>query len=304
MTKPVPKVKKPHIPVLLEDVLEGCAGIPFSKGWFVDGTLGRAGHAVAILEKFSDAKILGLDQDQDAIDFVAAEFSSLIGAGRLDLSRVNFENFSSAVEGRPIVGALLDLGVSSPQLDQAERGFSFYHDGPLDMRMDKSREMTAAILVNTWSDHELAEIFRTYGEVRRPERAAQALVEERKKQKFETTGQLSKFFERLDGWYKKGHHPATNYFQAIRIAVNDELGVLEKTLPKIVENLVDGGRLLVITFHSLEDRITKYVFRDLEEAGKIFLVNKKVIQSSWDEKKKNPRSRSAKLRIIQKGQRS
>jgi len=197
----------------------------------------------------------------------------------------------------------LDFGVSSPQLDQAHRGFSFYNEGPLDMRMNQSQELSAAVVVNQWSEPELVEIFRTYGEVRRPDRAARALVEQRRETPFQTTLQLAKFFEKLDGWYRKGHHPATNYFQAIRIAVNDELGVLERTLPKLVEALLPNGRLMVITFHSLEDRIAKYAFKDLEKAGVAFAVNKKVIQPTWDEQKGNPRSRSAKLRVIQKGRR-
>jgi len=200
---------KSHIPVLLTDVLKGCESIPFSKGWFVDCTLGRGGHMSAILAAHADSKILGLDQDMAAIEFATDHFANDIDKGRVALQHLNFEKFDVAAKDRVVVGALLDLGVSSPQLDQAERGFSFYNDGPLDMRMDKSRELTAATVVNTWSEHDLSEIFRTYGEVRRPERAAKVLVDERKKSQFETTGQLAKFFERLDGWYKKGHHPAT-----------------------------------------------------------------------------------------------
>lgn len=269
----------------------------------MDGTLGRGGHAAAILEKYPKARLLGVDQDQAAIDFAGDKFAAEISSARVRLQRGNFSDFSAALNGEAMCGALLDLGVSSPQLDEAHRGFSFYNDGPLDMRMDQSRALSATEVVNEWSEHELSEIFRTFGEVRRPERAAQAIVTERKSNKFTTTGQLAKFFERLDGWWKKGHHPATNYFQAIRIAVNGELEVLEKTLPLLVNNLVEGGRLLVITFHSLEDRITKYVFRDLEKSGVAFQINKKVIQPEWDEKKQNPRSRSAKLRIVQKGQR-
>jgi 16S rRNA (cytosine1402-N4)-methyltransferase len=290
-----------HVPVLFNEILEHCAGLPFSAGWFVDGTLGRGGHLAGILEKYPQAKCIGLDQDMDAIEFATEKFAAEIAQGRLELHHLNFLNFEKALAGRPMIGGLLDLGVSSPQLDRAERGFSFYHDGPLDMRMNKSGEVSAADVVNTWSEQDLSEIFRTYGEVRRPERAAKAIAQERSKQPFTTTGQLAKFFERLDGWYRKGHHPATNYFQAIRIAVNDELNILEKCLPKFAQGLAVGGRLFVITFHSLEDRIAKYKFRDLHEAGTIRLVNKKVIQPTRDEEKTNPRSRSAKLRIIEKG---
>lgn len=293
-----------HIPVLLQDVLTACEPIPFADGWFVDGTFGRGGHARALLDKFSDCRILAIDHDLDAINFAKDAFATEIKSGRMELHRGNFLNFETAIGDKKLIGMLLDLGVSSPQLDEAHRGFSFYHDGPLDMRMDQSLKVSAEDVVNTWAEVELAEIFRSYGEVPRPERAAKAIVNERKAKPFKTTGDLAKFFERLDGWRRKGHHPATNYFQAVRIAVNSELKVLEQVLPKIAERLTDSGRLLVITFHSLEDRIVKYKFRDLEESGVAFPVNKKVIQAHWNEKKINARSRSAKLRVLQKGERS
>ncbi len=293
-----------HIPVLLQDVLKMCEGVPFSKGWFLDGTFGRGGHSQAILEKFDDAKIIGLDCDADAVDHAREHFQTWITAGRFEIHRHNFSDFEQALGDRVLVGALLDLGVSSPQLDEGPRGFSFYHPGPLDMRMDQSQDLTAHEIVNTWDDRALGDIFREYGEVFRPDRAVQMIIERRREKNIESTTELASIIEKADGWRKKGYHPATNYFMALRIAVNQELGRLESILPSMVQRLSDDGRLLVITFHSLEDRIAKTAFRSLQKTdGLGHQVNKKVIQATWDEKKKNPRARSAKLRVFQREQR-
>jgi 16S rRNA (cytosine1402-N4)-methyltransferase len=193
---------------------------------------------------------------------------------------------------------LLDLGVSSPQLDVAERGFSFYHDGPLDMRMDQRREQSAADVVNNIDEDDLTELFKTLGEIPRPYKVVRAIVHDRKTEPFTTTRQLASMIERVEGWSRKGHHPATRYFMALRLYVNRELELLEQALPDLIAGLNDQGRLAVITFHSLEDRIVKNFFKTHAELGKP--VNKKVIIAKWPERKSNPRARSAKLRVFQR----
>lgn len=275
--------------------------VHFDEGWFIDGTFGRGGHSKAILQAFPNSKLIGLDWDQDAVDYAKSEFAEFISAGRVEIHRANFTEFASVLGDRPLVGVLLDLGVSSPQLDTAERGFSFYKDGPLDMRMDQRKETTAAEIVNTWGDQDLIQLFQKWGEIRRPHRVVNAIVADRKENPFTRTQPLAEMIARVDGWRKKGHHPATNYFMALRIAVNSELEVLEDSLPTMAERLLAGGRLLVITFHSLEDRIAKVIFKALSQKGLGMPVNKKVIQASRDEQKSNPRSRSAKLRVFEKG---
>lgn len=297
-----------HIPVLLDDIVEHFAGIESQSPYFLDGTFGRGGHTCALLEKKSELKVVGIDQDLDAIEYGQRNFTELIEQKRLKLLHMNFEQVSefkekvlAASEGQKFCGILLDLGVSSPQLDEAERGFSFYHSGPLDMRMNQDQILDAAEIVNTFSKEELVEIFRHYGEIRSPHKVVDRIIEFRREKEFTTTEELSLLIEKADGWRKKGHHPATNYFLALRLVVNRELEVVENAIPHMMDLLDEGGRLFVITFHSLEDRITKNLFKDLKDQNVGFWVNKKVIQASWNEKKKNPRARSAKLRIFQKG---
>ncbi len=291
-----------HVPVLFDEILSSVATVPWEEGYFVDGTLGRAGHTLAILNQFKSAKVLGLDWDHQAIEYAKAECRDLIADGRLQVERLEYSKIlqSSILNGSKISGCLLDLGVSSPQLDQGERGFSFYHDGPLDMRMDHRQELTAADIVNTWSEQELSDLFFQLGEVRRPGRVVKAIVFDRKKNPFTRTRQLAEMIERIEGWRKKGSHPATNYFLGLRLEVNQELKKTENVIAPVIDSLVPGGRFLVITFHSLEDRIVKNEFRRLAKTGIGRLVNKKVIQATWEEQKKNPRSRSAKLRIFEK----
>ena len=211
---------------------------------------------------------------------------------------MNFAEFAENVNEEKIDLILLDLGVSSPQLDQAERGFSFNKDGPLDMRMNQTSEMTAAKIINEFPEDELNELFKTYGEIYHSTRVVRAIVSDRVTKPFETTLQLAQMIERIDGWHKKGFHPATQYFMALRLVVNRELQVIETAIPRLINKLQDGGRMSVITFHSLEDRLIKNLFKDSKEG---FLVNKKVIVPSDEECKINPRARSAKLRIFQKG---
>ena len=296
-----------HVPVLLQPILDMAKGLSRTPKYYLDGTFGRGGHARALFDQFSELRTIGLDQDEEAISYGKEHFAEEISQERLILIRSNFskvdelkEEFEKFHGGHGFDLILLDLGVSSPQLDRGDRGFSFYHDGPLDMRMDQRDEVTASDIVNNWDSDDLSELFRTLGEVRRPGRVVQAIVQDRKKQSFQTTRELASLIERIEGWRKKGHHPATQYFLALRLEVNKELDVIRDVIPSMVELLSEGGRLMIITFHSLEDRIAKYALRDLKDRG--ILVNKKVIQAEWSEAKKNPRARSAKLRVFQKGE--
>ncbi|MDC0980167.1 16S rRNA (cytosine(1402)-N(4))-methyltransferase RsmH [Bdellovibrionales bacterium] len=298
-----------HIPVLYDEVL---ANITNSHSgpvrWVLDGTFGRGGHAKGILEKFPEASLIGVDRDEEAIRYGEEHFGVEINQGRLHLLRGNYAEIDEmASELERVTGGsgfdliLLDLGVSSPQLDSARRGFSFYNDGPLDMRMDQRESVTAAEIVNSWSSERLSNLFYNLGEIRRPNLVVKHIVERRRERPFERTMDLSLLIEQLEGWSRKGHHPATNYFMALRIEVNRELEQVEKMIEPLVNRLNDFGRMLVITFHSSEDRIVKFGFRNLKDNGVGSLVNKKVIQAQWPEKKRNPRARSAKLRIFERG---
>lgn len=294
-----------HVPVLLQPVMEKIKEIGVHKGLFIDGTFGRGGHTREILRLRPDFKIIGLDCDEDAIEFGVKEFTAELASEKLVLLHGNFSDFdhllSSELEkGLPLAGVLLDLGVSSPQLDESRRGFSFYNEGPLDMRMNRSQEVTAADIVNTWDEKALNDLFHAFGEVRSPFRVTKKILEARKERAFSTTRELSELIERAEGWRRKGHHPATNYFLALRLEVNQELARVEKALPQIARALSPDGRLLVITFHSLEDRIVKTAMKGFESDGLGRIVNKKVIQADWKEKKINPRARSAKLRVFER----
>ena len=185
-------------------------------------------------------------------------------------------------------------------MDEAGRGFSFYQDGPLDMRMNQTRGEQAKDIVNEWSEQDLIELFQQKGEVRRPHKVVSAIIRQRKEEPFSTTGQLSQLIESCMGWRKKGHHPATQYFLALRMEVNQELEQVKECIPPLIECLEDQGRLMIITFHSLEDRIVKYALKDQLHQG--YLVNKKVVQPKWSEVQGNARARSAKLRVYAKGE--
>lgn len=282
-----------HEAVLLNEVLEMARGTPSPVRRFFDGTFGRGGHTRALLEAFPNGTGVVMDRDQEALDYGKTEFRSDIESGRLRLVYGAYAAFSNMDLGQFDL-ALLDLGVSSPQLDQAARGFSFMQDGPLDMRMDQSQTLTAAEIVNTWDEEDLVRIFRDLGEIRRPERVVRAVVHDRREQPFRTTRELSELIARVDGWRRRGHHPATQYFLALRLTVNQELEQVQEGVFSLMQALHSGGRLLVITFHSLEDRIVKNLFKEHPGLGKP--VNKKVIKPTWNEQKKNPRSRSAQLR--------
>lgn len=288
-----------HAPVLFQEIMKLAA--EKNPRFILDATFGRGGHTRGLLALPSRPHVTALDQDADALLYGAKNFADEIHQGRLILAHGTFHavvpNIPKPAGGYDMI--LVDLGVSSPQLDEGERGFSFYHEGPLDMRMNRAQDFSAADIVNGWSEVELIRIFNEYGEVRRPERVTRAIVQDRKTKPFTTTRQLAGLIERVEGWRKKGHHPATTYFLALRMAVNNELQGLESALPDLMRALNSGGRLFVITFHSLEDRIIKYAFKESPEFG--FPLFKKVIVPSREECKANPRARSAKLRVFQQG---
>jgi 16S rRNA (cytosine1402-N4)-methyltransferase len=299
---------------MLAEVLEALRVRPGGK--WVDGTLGGAGHAAAILQASApDGWLFGMDRDEDALNAARARLSEF--AGRFELKRGNFADLADWIPPASCDGVLLDLGVSSPQLDWAERGFSFMAEGPLDMRMDLRQSLTAADLVNRESEFELARIIWELGEERQSRRFAKAFVEQRRVKPFTTTKELAKFIERLAPRRGKKTHPATQVFQALRMAVNDELGSLQRGLEGAVKILRPGGRLAVITFHSLEDRLVKefgrertrdYTFEgevDVPElrtpsVPELRWVQRKAIQPSAAEVKENPRARSAQLRVLEK----
>ena len=318
-----------HIPVLKNEVLEYLNPVLKSGGVFVDGTLGAGGHAKEILSHCSTVSLLGIDQDKEALKIARKNLRDF--ADRITLVHGNFADLGQIVERRDmpwhvstpgdnIKAILLDLGVSSMQFDQFERGFSLRQDGPLDMRMDRSQILTAAEIINRWLPNQIDQILKEFGEEWQFRRITKGIVEARRKQKIETTGQLVQVIEsalniRYGGKGMKVH-PATKTFQALRIAVNSELDVLREVLPVAINLLNSGGRIAVISFHSLEDRIVKNIFRDLtrncicpleqpectcgNNNAKIRVLTKKPITPSEEEINLNPRSRSAKLRVAEK----
>jgi 16S rRNA (cytosine1402-N4)-methyltransferase len=288
-------------------------------GVYVDATLGGAGHASQMASQMTEVGLLvGIDQDQTAINAAWERLRNV--RPRVALFHRNFSELSLILKELSldrIDGILFDLGVSSPQLDEEERGFSYKGDAPLDMRMDRSRPFSAKHLVNTASPEELAQILRQYGEERWSKRIALFIDRRRREQIIETTGQLTEIIKQAipAGARQNGPHPARRTFQALRIAVNDELGVLEKTLDRAIAVLKPGGRIGVISFHSLEDRIVK---RALVNAAKgcccpkefpvcqcgreslVTLITKKPLTPTEGELKENPRARSAKLRVAER----
>jgi len=303
-----------HKPVMMAEVLDALR--PRKGGVYADGTLGGAGHAAAMLAGSSpDGWLYGCDRDGVAIEAARARLVEF--AGRFELRQGNYADFAEWVPGASCDAVLLDLGVSSPQLDVAERGLSFMKDGPLDMRMDQSQGVTAADLLNGATAEELARIFWQYGDERDSRRFAKAIELDRRTRRFETTKQLADLIERLSPRAGRKTHPATKVFQALRIAVNRELEFLEQGLVAALKILKPGGRLAVITFHSLEDGITKrwmrdrardYVFDgevDIPELRRprtpeVKMVNRKAIVPGDAELADNPRSRSAQLRVMEK----
>lgn len=292
---------------------------PQAGSRLADGTLGGAGHAALILAASSPTGWLyGCDRDGAAVEAARKRLAEKF-AGRFEVRRGNFSELADWVPEKSCDGVLLDLGVSSPQLDEAARGFSFQRVGPLDMRMDDRQPLTAADLVNGESAEALAKIFWEYGGERDSRRFARAIVRDRALRRFETTRQLAELIERISPRAGKKTHPATKIFQALRIAVNDEIGSLRRGLDAAVRILKPGGRLAVITFHSLEDRVVKefgrerardYTFNgplDVPElrrprAPELQWVARKAIVPDAEELKENPRARSAQLRVLEKKQ--
>ncbi|MDZ8117115.1 16S rRNA (cytosine(1402)-N(4))-methyltransferase RsmH [Pontiella agarivorans] len=307
-----------HIPVMLNECLEALITDP--AGVYVDGTLGNGGHSAEILKRLSDGgTLIGFDRDIEAIERVQKKLFSGEGK-RVELVHDNYANMALQLDRlgvEKVDGLLLDLGVSSFQLDVAGRGFSFQQDAPIDMRMDQTQGRTAGELVNHAPEAELADIIYRYGEEKASRRIARAIAEARVKKEIETTLELAAIVERAKGGRKgKKTHPATKTFQALRMAVNDELAGIEQVLETMIENVVEGGRIVVLTFHSLEDRMVKRFFarhvpreESLQQGGvkriydepPVKWIWKKPLTATEEEQAVNPRSRSAKLRAVEVG---
>ena len=305
-----------HQPVLLAECLEGLNIRP--DGVYVDGTLGRAGHSLEIVKRLETGRLICLDRDQAALDAAAVRLRDY--KDRVTLVHANFENLTEVLSELGVsraAGMLFDLGVSSPQLDDASRGFSYMADAPLDMRMDRSDRLTAWDIVNTWDAAALRKILYEYGEERYAPKIAAAIERRRSERPIETTLELADLIRSAmpPAALREKQHPAKRSFQAIRIAVNDELGAVSRMMEAAIPLLAPGGRLAVITFHSLEDRIVKSAMQQAAKGctcppefpvcvcGKkpqIRIVTRKPIVSGPAELEENPRARSAKLRIAEK----
>jgi 16S rRNA (cytosine1402-N4)-methyltransferase len=298
-----------HLSVLLDEAMAWLD--PKPGGRYCDATLGAGGHTLAMLEKSApDGRVVGLDRDPNAIAAAGARLQAF--GDRVTLVHTPFSEARSVLERLgmiPVDGFLVDLGVSSPQLDRAERGFSFRTDGPLDMRMDPTSGETAAELLRRVDEGELTQIIRELGEERHAARVARAIIEARRAGPVETTGKLAAIVARALPRHEHNKNPATRTFQALRISVNDELGELERFLAVAADCLRPGGRLVVIAFHSLEDRIVKWRLRELAGRGGsggargpalLKLLTKHVVVPGDEERARNPRARSARLRAAER----
>ncbi|MBQ3258395.1 MAG: 16S rRNA (cytosine(1402)-N(4))-methyltransferase RsmH [Oscillospiraceae bacterium] len=305
-----------HVPVLLWECIEGLNIKP--DGIYVDGTLGRGGHSEEIAKRLTTGKLISIDQDQQAIDEAGARLAPY--GDKVILVKDNFRNTAAILERLGfdgVDGMLFDLGVSSPQLDDAERGFSYMNDAPLDMRMDRSAAVTAYDVVNTWSEFELKRILRDYGEERNAGRIASKIVRVRADKPIETTLELVDVIRSAmpAAALREKQHPAKRSFQAIRITVNDELGAVEDMIRTVPDKLNKGGRLCVISFHSLEDRLIKNGIAARENGctcpreapictcgfvQTLRNVYRKPVVSAQRELDDNPRARSAKLRVAER----
>lgn len=291
--------KYTHEPVLLNEVI--ALLVRDLDGLYLDATTGLGGHAEAILKTISaQGKIIGTDMDPDALGLAANRLQPY--AGRYRLVHANFRNLSQVLrtEGLgPLAGALFDLGTSSMQLDEPSRGFAIMHEGPLDMRLDPSSKLTAERIVNEWPQEQIALLLREYGEERAAGKIAKWIVDERGSSPIRTTTGLKELIERR--LPRSGRiHPATKTFMALRIAVNQELDNLTRGLGSILPHLAPGARLAVISFHSLEDRIVKNVFKSFVEQGQCRRVTKSPVRPGPGETARNPRARSAKLRVVER----
>ncbi|WP_139997929.1 16S rRNA (cytosine(1402)-N(4))-methyltransferase RsmH [Paenibacillus paridis] len=312
-----------HITVLLEEAVDGLAIKP--DGIYVDCTLGGAGHSELIASRLGEGgRLIAFDQDDWALDNARVKLAPYMD--KVTLVRSNFRDLEQELRGCDVPmedgipqvdGILFDLGVSSPQLDEAERGFSYNHDAPLDMRMDREGDLTAHEIINTWEERDISRILDRYGEEKFARSIARNIIKAREKAPIEKTGELAELIKMSipAATRRTGGHPAKRSFQALRIAVNDELGAEEEALEQTIRCLKPGGRASVITFHSLEDRICKQIFVKFVEKctcppdfplcvcgneGKVKLVNRKPIVPSERELELNPRARSAKLRVAEK----
>lgn len=305
-----------HKPVLFYETVDSLAVKP--NGVYVDCTLGGAGHSSLLLSRLTTGRLIAVDQDRDAIENAKKKLAPYME--KLDLVHANFEEIGSYLERLApdgIDGAMIDLGVSSHQLDTPERGFSYHNDALLDMRMDQSAPLTAAEVVNTFSHASLCRILRDYGEEKRANAIASAIVKNRETKPIETTLELAEIIKSAFPTKERfeGKHPARRSFQAIRMAVNRELEVIDRALDDLISHLKPGGRLSVITFHSLEDRLVKERFRSYSDGctcprdfpvcvcgfqPTLKIITKKPILPSEEELEENSRSRSAKLRVAEK----
>jgi 16S rRNA (cytosine1402-N4)-methyltransferase len=306
-----------HTTVLLEETVD--AVLPRDGGRYIDCTLGGAGHSERLLKKSAPSGLLlAFDQDTSAIEHAKQKLQAY--EGRVQFVHANFRHIAEEASARKFTdvdGVLFDLGVSSPQFDEGERGFSYRFDAPLDMRMDTRQTLTAADIVNKYSEAELARIFFQYGEEKFSRPIARLIVRRREERPIDSTSELADLVKAAipAPARRSGPHPARRVFQALRIAVNDELGALEEALQGAFQVLKPGGRMAVITFHSLEDRIVKHAFQALAQGcicppdfpvcrcgnvPKAKLVTRKPVVPSAQEVEENPRSRSAKLRVIEK----
>ena len=306
-----------HIPVLLNETIQGLNINP--SGTNVDLTVGRGGHSSEILARLKDGRLICVDQDEEAIVASTARLSKI--SNKFEMVRANFSELETILANlgiQEVDGILMDLGVSSPQFDKGERGFSYKEDARLDMRMDQRQELTAYQIINTYALEDLTKIFQIYGEEKYSYSIAKNIIKAREAKPIETTLELVEIIKRSKPMkeLKKVGHPAKQVFQALRIAVNDELNVLEKALTAALKHLKPGGRLAVITFHSGEDRIVKNYFKEaaisegnridgpmLEKEKEFDLINRKPIVASESELEMNHRSASAKLRIIARKER-
>lgn len=286
-----------HIPILAPEIADLLLQNP--DGVYVDGTLGLGGHTKFFLQRLSPkARIFGFDRDEEALSMARERVSD----ERLTAVHASYTQAAKTLQKEGINGvngALFDLGLSSYQLDNPLRGFSLLRDGPLDMRFDLSAELTAEKIVNEWGLADLERIFTDYGEDRNAHHIAMAIMAKRREEKIDTTFKLKNIVETVVRGRGK-IHPATQIFQALRIAVNDELGAVENVISSLPHLIKNGGRAAVLTFHSLEDRLVKKYFKDLAAGGEWKLVNKHVIVPSYQEVRANSRSRSAKLRVIER----
>ena len=305
-----------HISVLLNECLEGL-NIK-ENGIYVDGTLGGAGHSSEILKRLSnEGRLIGIDQDTDALKAAKERLKNYSNVTFVHSNFSNIENVLNNLNIDGVDGILMDLGVSSYQLDEGERGFSYMKDAPLDMRMNRDKDFSAYNVINEYSEEDLYRIIRDYGEEKFARRIASFIVENRQEKNIETTLELVEIIKSAipAKARREGPHPAKRTFQAIRIEVNSELSILNKTIEDGVGKLNKGGRMAIITFHSLEDRIVKNKFRDLAvscrcpkefpvcvcgEKAKVKVISRKAIEPTKEEVDINPRSRSAKLRVIEK----